>query len=113
MADFSVAVRPAQLDLTQPDLLLPAIVEKEVGYGVRSDTIEGVDYPTDFFVCIRARTSLGQLRPWKPNQCQIVVPAPPTQGSPVSVPPSHGISNHFNSHALMYTLIAFLTVLYL
>jgi hypothetical protein len=113
VADFSVAVRPAQLDLTQPDLLLPAIVEKEVGYGVRSDTIEGVDYPTDFFVCIRARTSLGQLRPWKPNQCQIVVPAPPTQGSPVSVPPSRSNSNNLISNALVYTLIAFLTVLYL
>ena len=65
-ASTAVAVEP------QPDLVIPAIATKEVGYGLRADRITGVEDATKYVVCIRARTSLGQLRPWKPNQCQRV-----------------------------------------
>ena len=72
VADFVVEIRPSQADGTQPDLLSKATREKVVGYGLRSDTINDVDNPIDYFVCIRARNSLGFLRPWKANQCQKV-----------------------------------------
>jgi hypothetical protein len=56
-----------------PDLVSAPIMSKDVGYGLRSDEIGGLDQPTQYVVCIRARDSLGYLRPWKPNQCQPVI----------------------------------------
>lgn len=74
ISDFSVEVRPMlEQQPGQPDLVNPPVISKDVGYGLRSDRIDGVSRPTQYFVCMRARTSLGYLRPWKPNQCQPVV----------------------------------------
>lgn len=74
VGDFSVEVRPMlEQQPGQPDLVTTPVISKEVGYGLRSDRIDGLDRPTRYVVCIRARTSLGYLRPWKPNQCQPVV----------------------------------------
>lgn len=74
VSDFSIEVR-SQLEQQpgQPDLVSPPVTTKEVGYGLRSDQIDGINQPENNFVCIRARTSLGYLRPWKPNQCQPVI----------------------------------------
>ncbi len=87
VADFQVEIRPLlpqqhqdrPTEAPQPDLVNPAVMTKEVGYGLRADRIV-LRLETDpkpdasrYAVCIRARTSTGQLRPWKPNQCQKVV----------------------------------------
>lgn len=103
MSDFQVEVRPllpgqpevaaagngrqaaaAAAVEPQPDLVIPALATKIVGYGLRSDRITGVENPTQYVVCIRARDSLGELRPWKPNQCQRVA----QNSSPGSARPS-------------------------
>lgn len=100
VADFQVEVRPLQpqpeppssrptaaaavVAESQPDLVTPALVTKVVGYGLRTDRIalnaDGQQFSggasTDvsrYVVCIRARTSQGELRPWKPGQCERVV----------------------------------------
>lgn len=77
VGDFSVEVRhmlkEQQQQQGQPDLVSAPIMSKDVGYGLRSDEIGGLDQPTQYVVCIRARDSLGYLRPWKPNQCQPVI----------------------------------------
>lgn len=74
VSDFSIEVRPMlEQQPGQPDLVSPPVVSKDVGYGLRSDRIDNVNQPAKHFVCIRARTSLGYLRPWKPNQCQPVI----------------------------------------
>jgi hypothetical protein len=78
VGDFSVEVRPMLKEQQQqlpgqPDLVSAPIIAKDVGYGLRSDQIDGLDRPTQYVVCIRARDSLGYLRPWKPNQCQPVI----------------------------------------
>ena len=84
VSDFSVELRPMLKQkpgqtARQPDLVSPPVLSKDVGYGLRMDRIDGIDQPTKYFVCIRARTSLGYLRPWKPNQCYPVVCSHPTK----------------------------------
>lgn len=75
VSDFAVEIRQLQegKQAGQPDLLGEPVLAKDIGYGLRSDRVDGLDRPTRYVVCIRARTSLGYLRPWKPNQCQPVV----------------------------------------
>lgn len=76
VGDFSIEVRPTLKEphqLGQPDLVSSPVISKDVGYGIRSDEIDGIDRPSQYVVCIRARDSLGYLRPWKPNQCQPVI----------------------------------------
>jgi len=73
VADFNVQVQPLQAESLQPDLRVDAALQKDVGYGLRNDIIEGIADPAHYAVCIRARDSLGYLRPWKPNQCHQVI----------------------------------------
>ena len=73
VGDFVVEVRPLQAKNNQTDLISEPIVEKNIGYGIRSDDISGLQDPNNYAVCIRARNTLGYLRPWKPNQCQRVI----------------------------------------
>ena len=99
--------------MTQPDLLLPAIVEKELGYGLRSDVIDGVDYPLDYFVCIRGRTSMGDLRPWKPNQCHpIVLGSAPTEPSP-SVQHSTATSSLVITRSFKFLYVVSIIIFYI
>jgi hypothetical protein len=72
VADFTVEVRGLLPESDQPDLVAPAVASRTLGYGLRSDRIDGIERHTPYAVCIRARDSLGYLRPWKPNQCQLV-----------------------------------------
>ena len=72
VADFTVEVRGLLPESDQPDLVAPAVASRTLGYGLRSDRIDDLDRHTPYAVCIRARDSLGYLRPWKPNQCQLV-----------------------------------------
>lgn len=57
VSDFSIEVR-SQLEQQpgQPDLVSPPVTTKEIGYGLRSDKIDGINQPENNFVCIRART---------------------------------------------------------
>lgn len=73
VSDFAVEIRQLQEANGQPNLLGEPVISKDIGYGLRSDRVDGLDKPSKYVVCIRARTSLGYLRPWKPNQCQPVV----------------------------------------
>ena len=102
VADFSVEVRPMlptdEQQPRQPDLVTTPVISKEVGYGLRSDRIDGLDRPTQYFVCIRARTSLGYLRPWKPNQCQPVVSS---RASPAALSPTFFLVAIISIHALL------------
>ena len=95
VGDFAVEVRGLLPESDQPDLVAPAVISKTLGYGLRSDKIDGVERHTPYAVCIRARDSLGYLRPWKPNQCQLV---------------ANGGSSTFNgrSQSLVATFLLFL-----
>ena len=84
ISDFRAIIFPSQGARTQSndlsnaipifDYRLDPIVEKDIGYGIRTSFIDGLESENYYVLCIIGRRSSGELTLLKRKQCRTVGP---------------------------------------